>query len=144
MKKQVILFIHGEQVYEGMDPEKVELITEGGMEISEDGVIRLWYEESELTGMEGTTTHFTIGQESVVLERRGMVSSRMEFRLDGRRTTSLYETPWGTMTVAVAAQRLALRINEHGGVMEIRFTIAVDQQLAGENFIKIRVKEMTR
>lgn len=144
MKKQVILFIHGEQVYQGMDPEKVELMTEGWMETGEDGVIRLWYEESELTGMEGTTTYFTIDPEGVVLERRGMVSSRMEFRRDGRRTTSLYETPWGTMAVAVAVQRLAQRIGERGGVLELRFTIAVDQQLAGENYIKLRVKETAR
>ena len=48
------------------------------------------------------------------------------------------------MAVAVAVQRLAQRIGERGGVLELRFTIAVDQQLAGENYIKLRVKETAR
>lgn len=143
IEKQVILFVRGDQSYEGAGPEETELITEGAMTISDDGTVTLVYQETELTGMEGTTTSFTIRGDEVALERTGMVQSQILFR-KGSRTSSLYETPWGTMVVDISTTRLAHRISERGGVMEIGFTISVNHQVTGENSFKIRVREITR
>ena len=141
-EKQIILFVRGEQTYDSVAPEVTELATEGIMTL-DGGEIRLSYEETELTGMEGTTTRFTIRGDTVVLERTGMIQSRMEFK-QGERSSSLYETPWGTMVVDIATTKLAHRLTERGGVMEIVFTIAVNHQVTGENRFKVRVKEVTR
>jgi len=142
MKKPIVLFVKGIQVYEGVEPETTELMTEGLMEIK-DGKTVLSYEETELTGMKGTTTRFIIDGDTVVLERIGLIQSQMMFR-QGERSSSLYETPWGTMVVDIATTRLAHRINERGGLMEIQFTIAVNHQVTGENRFKIRVREGAR
>lgn len=142
IEKQVILFVRGEQTYDGAAPEVTELMTEGVMTV-EGGAVKLSYRETELTGMEGTVTTFTIQGDTVVLERTGLIESRMEF-CSGGRSSSLYETPWGTMVVDIATSKLSHRIGERGGVLEIRFSIAVNHQIAGENCFKIRVKEMTR
>ena len=141
-EKQIILFVRGEQTYDSLSPEVTELATEGIMTLDGEE-IRLSYEETELTGMQGTTTRFAIRGDTVVLERTGMIQSRMEFK-QGERSSSLYETPWGTMVVDLATTKLAHRLTERGGVMEIVFTIAVNHQVTGENRFKIRVKEMTR
>ncbi|MDE7219346.1 MAG: DUF1934 domain-containing protein [Oscillospiraceae bacterium] len=141
-EKQIILFVRGEQTYDSVAPEVTELGTEGVMTI--DGrEITLTYQESEITGMEGTTTRFTIQGDRVVLERTGMIVSRMEFK-QGERSSSFYETPWGTMVVDIATTKLAHRLTERGGVLEIVFTIAVNHQVTGENRFKIRVREMAR
>ena len=142
-KKEIILFVKGEQSYDGVEPEVTELITEGTMTIGDGGEIILEYQESELTGMDGTNTRFIVNEDAVELTRTGMVESRMLFER-GKRNSSLYETPWGTMMVDVATTRLAHRLNEQGGVMEIGFTIAVNHQVTGENRFKIRVKEAAR
>ena len=142
-KKEIILFVKGEQTYDGIEPEVTELITEGTMTIDDGGEIVLEYQESEITGMEGTNTKFIVSEDSVELTRTGMVQSRMLFER-GKRNSSLYETPWGTMMVDVATTQLAHRLNERGGVMEIGFTIAVNHQVTGENRFKIRVKEAAR
>lgn len=142
-KKPVILFVRGEQTYDGAAPEVTELITEGVMTMEPGGAMTLTYEETELTGMEGTTTRFLIREDQVVLERTGMIQSRMEFK-QGERSSSLYETPWGTMVVDISTTRLLHRLGERGGVMEIVFTIAVNHQVAGENRFKVRVKEAAR
>ena len=142
-KKEIILFVKGEQSYEGVEPEVTELITEGTMTIGDGGEIVLEYQESELTGMEGTNTRFTVNQDVVELKRTGTVESRILFQR-GKRNSSLYDTPWGTMMVDVSTTRLAHRLNERGGVMEIGFTIAVNHQVTGENRFKIRVKEAVR
>lgn len=142
-KKEIILFVKGEQTYDGVEPEVTELITEGTMTIDDGGEIVLEYQESDLTGMEGTNTKFIVNQNVVELTRTGMVESRMLFER-GKRNSSLYETPWGTMMVDVATTQLAHRLGERGGVMEIGFTIAVNHQVTGENRFKIRVKEAAR
>ena len=142
-KTDIILFVKGEQSYDGVEPEVTELITEGTMTIDDGGEIVLEYQESEITGMEGTNTKFIVNQDVVELTRTGMVESRMLFER-GKRNSSLYETPWGTMMVDVATTQLAHRLNERGGIMEIGFTIAVNHQVTGENRFKIRVREVTR
>lgn len=142
MEKEIILFVRGEQTYDSTAPEVTELATEGLMTVDGKGEISLTYQESEITGMEGTTTRFVIQGDTVVLERTGMIVSRMEFK-QGERSSSFYETPWGTMAVDIATTRLAHRLTERGGVMEIAFTIAVNHQVTGENRFRVRVKERT-
>ena len=142
MEKQIILFVRGEQTYDSVSPEVTELATEGLMTI-EGEEVTLTYQESEITGMEGTTTRFIVRGDTVVLERTGMIVSRMEFK-QGERSSSFYETPWGTMEVDIVTTKLAHRFTERGGVMEIAFTIAVNHQVTGENRFKVRVKEAAR
>ena len=142
MEKEIILFVRGEQTYDSDSPEVTELATEGRMTM-DSGEITLTYQEAELTGMEGTTTRFTIRGGTVVLERAGLIVSRMEFK-QGERSSSFYETPWGTMEVDIVTTKLAHRFTERGGVMEIAFTIAVNHQVTGENRFKVRVKEAAR
>ena len=58
-KLPVLLSIRGEQYFDDVDPDATELMTEGTLELTEDG-LRLVYEETALTGMEGTTTAFEV------------------------------------------------------------------------------------
>ena len=88
MEKDVIISIRGTQDYSGTDPDTMELVTEGKLAV-QDGALCLSYEESELTGMEGTTTVFQVEPEKVTLLRLGSVQSEMVFE-EGRRHMSLY------------------------------------------------------
>ena len=97
----------------------------------------------ELTGMEGTTTAFSIRDDTVALTRTGLINSQLVFQR-GRRNSSLYETPWGTMQVDVFTNRLVYQLDSRGGVLEIKFSISVDHQVTGENQFKIRVRESGR
>ena len=142
-EKEVIIFVRGEQYYDDVGPDETELMTEGSMTIAGDGAIVLEYQETELTGMEGTTTRFTIQDDMVTLTRTGRVNSQMLFQR-GKRHSSLYETPWGTMMVDISTTTLAYRLNSRGGILEIKYTIAVDHQVTGQNQFKIRVRERAR
>ena len=138
MKRNVTISVLGEQYFEGVDPNQTELLTEGTLEKTENGW-QLRYEESELTGMEGTTTIFDIGVDDVTLRREGAVQSEMYFRC-GEISTSAYETPYGSLTVEVGTSFLRTEIGEDGGELEIRYSIAVEQQVTGENRFLIKVK----
>ena len=72
--KPIVLFVKGEQYFDGVDPDGTELMTDGTMTVSPEG-IDLTYEETELTGMAGTTTTFRIRDGRVTLLRTGAVNS---------------------------------------------------------------------
>ena len=137
-KLPVLLSIRGEQYFDDIDPDATELMTEGTMALTEDGIV-LSYEESELTGMEGTTTTFEVKGPRVTLTRSGAVNSQMVFE-EGRQHTSLYETPFGELTVDIQTSRLRHNLTERGGIMEIRYSIAVEHTVTGRNCFKIRVR----
>lgn len=134
----VLLSIRGEQYFDGIDPDATELMTDGAMTLTADGLL-LSYQETELTGMEGTTTTFEVKGPRVILTRSGTVNSQMVFE-EGRRHTSLYETPFGELPVDIRTSALKHNLTERGGVMEIQYSIAVNHSVTGKNCFKIRVR----
>ena len=137
-KLPVLLSIRGEQYFDDIDPDATELMTDGTLEVTEDGLV-LSYEESELTGMEGTTTTFEVCGPRVTLTRSGAVNSQMVFE-EGRQHTSLYETPFGELSVDIQTSELKHNLSERGGLMEIKYSIAVEHTVTGRNCFKIRVR----
>ena len=114
-KLPVLLFIRGEQYFDDVDPDATELTTEGTLELTEEGLL-LTYQETALTGMEGTTTTFEVSGSQVILRRVGSVNSQMVFE-EGRQHTSLYETPYGELSVDIQTSALRHNLSERGGVL---------------------------
>ena len=88
MVKPVLIAITGTQQLAGEQPESIQLVTEGSY-CYEPGFIRFSYVESEMTGMEGVVTSFTIEDEQkITLRRVGKVNSEMVF-IPGQRHGTL-------------------------------------------------------
>lgn len=137
--KDVIISIEGFQAYEDTDNDDIRLVTEGKLTQQEDA-LDLSYEESALTGMEGTTTTFQIRGPRVTLLRTGTVCSQMVFE-EGRRHLSLYSTPYGNLEVGVSTSKLRSTLSSAGGRLEIDYSIEIDHALAGRNTFRVSVKE---
>lgn len=138
MERNVTITVLGEQFYEDMEPDRTELLTEGTLERTENGW-RLRYEESELTGMEGTSTLIEVEGETMTLRRVGAVQAEMRF-CRGEISTSAYETPYGALTVEIGTSLLRTELDESGGELELRYSIAVAHQVTGENRLLIKIK----
>ena len=67
-KLPVLLSIRGEQYFDNVDPDATELMTDGTLELTDTGML-LSYQETELTGMEGTVTTFEVKGPQVILTR---------------------------------------------------------------------------
>ena len=89
--------------------------------------------------MEGTTTRFFIQEHRVILRRTGTTNSQMVFE-EGMEHTSLYESPFGELSVDIQTSYLRHNLSARGGVMEIRYSIAVEHAVTGRNRFKIRVR----
>ena len=137
-KLPVLLSIRGEQYFDNIDPDATELMTDGTLELTDTGML-LSYQETELTGMEGTVTTFEIRGPQVILTRTGKVNSQMVFE-EGRQHTSLYKTPFGELSVDIQTSSLRHNLSQRGGVMEIRYSIAVEHTVTGRNCFKIQVR----
>jgi len=142
-KQPVLLTIRSEQCFEGMEPDSIELMTEGTLELAGDGELVLSYQESELTGLEGTTTTFLVRGSRIILTRTGGVNSQMVFE-EGKQHTSLYETPFGELAVDIQTSRLRHSLTERGGLMDLQYSISVDHSVTGRNAFKIRVRPALR
>ena len=134
----VFLTVRGEQYFDDVDPNETELLTEGVLEVLEDG-LRIAYDETALTGMEGTTTTFLVKDQQVVLTRTGKVNSQMIVE-EGKQHTSLYETPYGELPIDIQTSSLRHNLSQRGGVMSIKYAIAVDHTVTGRNCFKLLVK----
>jgi len=136
----VMLTIHSEQDIDTPQQDNMELLTEGTMNFTPDG-LTLTYQESALTGMEGTTTVVERSGSRVVLRRMGTVSSQMVFE-QGRQHTSLYETPYGELSIDIQTGYLRNTVTENGGLLEIRYSISVEHASAGKNRFRMKVRRM--
>jgi len=139
MEKDVIISIKGMQRYEGGEPDAIELVTAGRLEGTDQGYT-ISYQESEITGLEGTLTTFQIEAERVTLMRMGEVNSQMVFE-QGRRHLSMYNTPLGAMSVGINTRHLQTDLDDSGGLIEIDYAIEIDHAIAGHNVFQIAVKE---
>lgn len=140
MDKSVIISIKGKQSYEDVEDETIELVTEGLLNKEGEGEYTLSYQESELTGLEGTLTTFQVEPGCITLLRMGEVNSQMVFQ-PGRRHFSLYETPYGALSVGINTRKMRANLDERGGEIEIDYAIEIDHAVAGENMFHIDVRE---
>ena len=140
MDKSVIISIKGRQSYENVEDETIELVTEGLLAKEGEGAYTLSYQESELTGLEGTLTTFQIERDRVTLLRVGEVNSQMVFE-EGRRHLSMYDTPYGALSVGINTRKMRAELDARGGSIEIDYAIEIDHALAGQNLFRIHVRE---
>lgn len=140
MDKSVIISIKGKQSYENVEDETIELVTEGLLAKEGEGAYTLSYQESELTGLEGTLTTFQIEDGRITLMRHGEVNSQMVFE-EGRRHLSMYNTPYGALSVGIKTHRMDCRMDDHGGSIEINYAIEIEHAVAGQNLFQIQVRE---
>ena len=122
------------------EEDVIELITEGKFYKKNESYF-LVYDESEISGMEGTTTTLKIIDEKVHLRRLGNNSSLMEFE-KGKRYKSQYKTPYGNMMMEMLTTNVDIFINENPFEIDIKidYEILIKNMFEGKNSMRITVK----
>ncbi len=118
----------------------IELITEGNFYKKNESYY-LVYDESELSGMEGTTTTLKILDKNIYLRRRGTTSSIMEFE-KGKRYKTQYKTPYGSMAMELLTTNVNVFIKEEPFEMDIKidYEVMIKNMFEGKNSMHITVK----
>lgn len=140
MEKNVIISIKGEHAYPGQEQEVVELVTAGKLSDQPGGGFLLTYQESEVTGLEGTVTTIQVNGPRVTMMRAGAFNSQMIFE-EGRRHLSMYDTPYGALSVGINTRKMRAAIDKSGGDITIDYGLEIDHGAAGDNRFHITVRE---
>ena len=130
MKIPVILSIRGKQTYQDQEPDVIELVTEGTMEYLDNGW-NICYEESDLTGLKGVMTQFRVEKDQITLTRTGKLNSQMVFRM-GVSHDSLYQMEFGALMISVCAKWMFVQLADEGGIVDLVYTIDIENSAAGE------------
>lgn len=131
MKKNAVISLKS---FNELDIEDViEVVTPGEFFITEDG-FKAVYEETEISGMNGTTTILTILDDALVLEREGSTSAKMDFK-KGETSISLYNTPYGVLDLQIHTEDLDIAIDENGGNIVAKYSL----ELAGQPSITTKL-----
>ena len=110
----MIISIKGQQSGAGANEEPIELVTAGKLEPLGGKCYTLSYQESEVTGFVGTLTTIQVEPSRVTLQRIGAVNSQMVFE-EGRRHLSMYDTPYGALSVGIHTRKLRSTLDDNGG-----------------------------
>ena len=129
MTRKVMLSVCGKQAYMDQEPDKIELVTEGTMELR-DGGWDICYEESDLTGLGGVTTTFRVEPGKVTLRHTGNLVSEMVFQ-QGLSHESLYQMPFGALLLRVTSKLVFFDIVEDGGTIDLSYDIDIENSAAG-------------
>lgn len=138
MKKDVMITVDSKQEHPDKDADIMNFVTEGTYYKKENDYY-ITYDESKLTGMDGTTTTLKIEPDSVTLIRLGNVSSLMVFQ-KGRKHTSEYNTDYGVIEVGVTARKLSVDMNDLGGQINVEYVIEVNNQLTSFTTLSVMVQ----
>lgn len=139
MNKKVLISVKTVQYIDGQ-PEAVELITEGEY-YKEGNEFFAQYEESEISGMEGTRTIMKINKDTLRIVRSGTTTSDLLFK-KGTDHVSLYNTPFGTLEVMIKPKKVDININEEGGNVKLEYKMEAFGLDAIENALELSIKHI--
>ncbi len=138
MKKDVVISLVGTQE-SGDDKDKIELITEGSY-YKKGNDYYITYKESELTGLDGTTTTLKVQGEKITMIRYGTNTSQLVFE-KGQHHLCCYDTEFGALTVGVWANKVSVDLNDNGGELYAAYNIDVDNNSVSQNDFKMQIRE---
>ena len=142
MNNKYLLSIKGLQAYDDdTDNTDIRLTTEATLE-QQDGVFFIEYEESEITGLEGTKTLIEVGKNYVSLQRNGAVSTQMLF-MEKRKTSTYYNTPYGNLTIGIFTDKLNIDINDDGGKIKVEYYLDINSSQSSKNNFEIEIRRQS-
>ncbi len=138
--KDVIISINSLFSFEEGEEQQMEFTTDGYY-FYEDEVGCLSYEETEVTGLEGTRTSLFVMPDQVVVDREGTVTSRMVFK-EGLKSAFQYATPFGNANMGINTRRITRNMDGSGGSVEIDYVVDMEHVVASRNKFSITVREL--
>ncbi|MPW27206.1 DUF1934 family protein [Alkalibaculum sp. M08DMB] len=139
-KKKIWISIKGKTTQEDGPEDIVELITQGEIykKRKSDYII---YDETQVSGLEGTTTTLKIDDNKIAIIRLGSTNSHMIFE-KGKKNFNTYSTPYGDMSMMVYTKAIDINYNSDNNPTNIYvdYNIEIQGLASTRNVLNIEVK----
>lgn len=132
------LYIKSSQADDRGVMDSMEFFTEGRY-FEKYNSTYISYEESGISGLEGTITVLKLSSGEAALIRNGTLRSRMNFRV-GCETKNQYETEYGMFDLSVYTQELDINIcNGRINSVYLKYRLRINSGEAYTNEMKINI-----
>ena len=138
MKKNAVISVLSKQSDSEDDGDSIEVVTPGKF-YRKDNCYYAVYEETEISGMKGTTTTLKIDEEKFTLIRTGTTNTEMNFKKYVRDLT-LYNTPHGALDLMVDTKELKMNVDNSGGDVFIDYDMIIGNQQILSTTLEINIK----
>lgn len=135
MNRKAIISIKSSQ---SLDVDTISVVTPGEFCSIENG-FKAIYEETEISGMDGTKTTLKIFKEHIELIREGTTNALMKFKKD-EDNVSLYSTPYGILELKTKTLSLNIDVDENGGKIFVEYEISVQGDTPYKTKLEIEIK----
>lgn len=137
---KVLIKIKGVQGL-GDTKDTIELKTEGVLRCIDNDYVITYTENQTVEGGTIKTKLTVMGNDTVVLERRGDLNSRLVI-IEGKHNDFFYSMPQGSLTLGLYAKEVKVNLTEHGGTVKMFYTIDANNEPLSENEVEITVEEI--
>jgi uncharacterized beta-barrel protein YwiB (DUF1934 family) len=123
------------------EKDTLEFLTEGAL-YKEANRACVTYEETEVSGMEGTITTLCVDAQKVSVIRLGTTNSIMEFE-SGKRNYTWYSTPYGDVTMGIVTKDVFVNYNEdkEPTKVSIDYNIEIEGITNSQNILDIKITQ---
>lgn len=136
MKKRAVISITSSQ---DMDKDDIIEVVTPGEFYEEQGVFHVAYDETEISGMEGTKTKLYIAEDKFMIEREGTTATKMEFQKNND-SMSLYNTPYGMLELKIHTKDLKINMDEDGGEVLVNYNLMISGQKPQSTELRVKIR----
>lgn len=138
--KNITLEIKAAIIQDKGQRQDIDMITEGTWH-EKSGAIYITYDESEMSGMEGSRTLLKIEDHQITLTRMGDHHSKMVFSKE-ESFNGLYHTPYGNfeMKIITAAIKNNLNYKTLEGEILIKYEMILEAMSQSVNTLQLHVR----
>lgn len=136
MTKKAIITVISKQT--DSDDSAIEVVTPGQYYKEEDSYFAI-YDETEISGMEGTKTTLKVSPNSFLLTRVGTTNAEMKFKKDSKDIT-MYDTPYGMLELKLETNDLKIDLDDNGGEVLINYNLGIAGQKPQNTILKVNIK----
>ena len=137
--KEVIIDIKGTQRTGDGEVDSIEFTTVGKY-YKYKNRYHLSYPEHITTGMKNVVTTLKVGDEDVLLCRRGGANSELTVERQKRHICH-YDTGYGLFSVGIFGKTVRSTLGGNGGKLYLKYTVDIDSGFQSENEIDVTVRE---
>ncbi|MDF2592714.1 MAG: hypothetical protein K0S75_2180, partial [Clostridia bacterium] len=137
--KCISLFTKAIQIDHTGEKNEIEFFVEGTYAVKNDSLY-ITYKESEISGMEGTTTTLKITDHSLSIIRFGTYNSKLDFK-HNEETITNYQTPYGNIPIIINTRLLEIDMKQgEKSTIHLKYTLNTEGEEPINNEVIISYK----
>jgi uncharacterized beta-barrel protein YwiB (DUF1934 family) len=139
MVYNIFISVASQQVDAEGETSDLTFVTEGRY-YEKAGYKYVTYKETEVTGLEGTTTCLKLGSGEVMVIRMGSIEAKQVFAV-GSIHHSSYVTPYGTFELTVSPWIVEEQVHEGEGYVRLEYDLEIAGEAISRNSMLIKVNK---